>query len=164
MIGFLFFAVVAYSMLPNINEYDPILRESFENEIHYIYPKFSTLGYTYLVVLKFVEMFLYGALSAIPAFVMTGFIKSKYLIICVPFFLKYMITQTYLKFKSQIMLDNDINDKLLDIVNITDLNQISFLFSKGTDMWKSLLFYTILTILAFFIYCIIRNRRIDYGE
>ena len=39
------------------------------------------------------EMFIYGIMSAIPALIATAFTNNKYLIVCVPFLLKYVLSQ-----------------------------------------------------------------------
>jgi hypothetical protein len=123
------------------------------------------LGYPYLVTLKFIEMFFYGAFSALPAFFLTAFMKNKYLIICIPFFAKYALTQTTQKLFMQAMTDfENIDTKLLNFARITDLNAIRSIFSYTTGAWENILFYAILIFLAFAIYIVSMNRRLDYAD
>ncbi|WP_337405530.1 hypothetical protein [Porcipelethomonas sp.] len=163
--GFLLFAVIVFVIFPDINNFDISLRESFEWWIPENYPFFTKFGYPYLIGLKFLEIFLFGSFSAIPAFILTSVMKNKYLIICTPFFVKYMITQTYSKLYMSVYKDiENPNAKLASFLDITNLDAIKNIFSYGEDKWKNLLFYTVLLMSSYTIYYIIMNRRLDYGE
>lgn len=163
--GFLLFAIIVFVIFPDINNFNISLRESFEWWIPETYPFFTKFGYPYLIGLKFLEIFLFGSFSAIPAFILTSVMKNKYLIICTPFFVKYMITQTYSKLYMSVYKDiENPNAKLASFLDITNLDAIKNIFSYGEDKWKNLLFYTVLLMGSYIIYYIIMNRRLDYGE
>jgi len=163
--GFALFAVSVYTLFPNISEYSPELIESAEWWISGTYPLFSRLGYPYLIALDCLEMFLYGALSAIPALIMTAFMKNKYLVLCIPFFLKYTAMQlhTGIMRKAVYNIEN-VDQKFLDILSITELDAMGDIFSYGETMWKNVLFHAVLLIAAFMLYIIVMNRRVDFGE
>ncbi len=165
MAGFLLFSVIAFAAFPNINEFEASMAESFEWWIPESYRFFTKLGYPYLIFLKFLEVFLFGAFSAIPAFILTSIMKNKYLIICIPFFIKYMITQTYSKLYMSVYEDiENPNEKLASFLDMTNLDAIKNIFSLGDDKWKNILFYIVLLMGSYIIYCITMNRRLDYGE
>lgn len=163
--GFLLFAVIVFAIFPDINNFDISLREFFEWWIPESYPFFTKFGYPYLIGLKFLEIFLFGSFSAIPAFILTSVMKNKYLIICTPFLVKYMITQTYSKLYMNVYKDiENPNEKLASFLDITNVDAIKNIFSYGEDKWKNLLFYTVLLIGSYIIYYMVMNRRLDYGE
>ncbi|MGN1276111.1 MAG: hypothetical protein ACI4UK_03875 [Floccifex sp.] len=165
LLGFLLFTAAIYIMFPSIKDFDILMRRSFEWWIPETYPYFTKLGYPYLTALKFCEVFLFGSFSAVPAFILTSIMKNKYLIICIPFFVKYMITQTYSKLYMSVYEDiENPNEQLASILEITNLDAIKNIFSYGEEKWKNLLFYAILLIIAYIFYCITMNRRLDYGE
>ena len=45
------------------------------------------------LAILFSEMFIYGIISAVPALITAVFTNNKYLIVCVPFLLKYCVSQ-----------------------------------------------------------------------
>lgn len=165
LLGFVLFSISVVIMFPSINDYDIALRETYEWWIPDTYPLFSKFGYSYLVLLKYFETFLYGAFSAVTSIVLTGIMKNRYLIMCIPFFLKYMMVQTYFKLRQTAYFNIESpNTKLISFLEITDPDALKALFSYGNDKWKISLFCFVMTFGAFIIYCILMNRRLDYGE
>lgn len=163
--GFVLFALFVYMLFPNISEYAPELRESTEWWISGAFPLFSRFGYLYLIALDCLEMFMYGALSAVPALIMTAFMKNKYLVLCIPFFLKYAATQLHTGLLRDVYYNiENINEGLLDILSITELDAIGDIFSYGEQMWRNMLFYAVLLIMGFALYSIVMSRRVDFGE
>lgn len=163
--GFALFAVSVYTLFPNISEYSPELIESAEWWISGTYPLFEKYGYPYLVALDFVEMFLYGALSAVPALIMTAFMKNKYLVLCIPFFLKYSAMQLHTGLLRNAYQDiENINENYLDILSVTEPDAMLSIFSYGETMWRNWLFNAVLLISAFVLYIVVMNRRVDFGE
>lgn len=163
--GFVLFAVLVYTLFPNISEYAPELKESAEWWISGTYPLFEKYGYPYLVALDFVEMFLYGALSAIPALIMTAFMKNKYLVLCIPFFLKYLVMQLHTGIMRKAIYNvENVDQKLLDILSVTEPDAMGDIFSYGETMWRNVLFHAVLLIAAFALYYAVMNRRVDCGE
>ena len=165
LLGFLLFFVIVFFMFPDIRSYEPALQEFFASGLSENYPLFSQLGYPYLFALKFLEMFIYGALSAIPAFVLTGFIRNKYLIICIPFFLKYIVTQTYQSFWLTVASDFGASDhdERLEILEYANIDAVNSLFSYGNNTWKHAIIFGVLLLAAYILYILAMNRRVDSG-
>jgi len=164
-IGVVVFFTIIFFNFPDINEYEQSTRDSYEWWFNNVYPFFKIAGYPYLIILRFIEVFLFGAFSAIPSFVTTCFIRNKYLSISIPFFIKYAIIQTYSRL--YIKVYNDILHplkKLEAFLDTTDLNAVNHIFSIGKNMWKNCIFYLLLLMLSYFFYIFITNRRLDYGE
>lgn len=162
--GFGVFTICIAFMFPDITAYDTALRESFEWWIPDAYPLFSKLGYPYLTALRFLEMLLYGAVSAVPACFMTCLLKNKYLVISIPFFLKYMLLQTISRLQETAYADwEHIDEHLLSVLSIVNPDAVSKASSYGTEIWKNILFYSILLVSAYIVYCTVMNRRREYG-
>ncbi len=163
--GFALFAVSVYTLFPNVSEYSPELIESAEWWISDTYPLFEKYGYPYMIALDFLEMFLYGALSAIPALIMTAFMKNKYLVLCIPFFVKYSTMQLHTGLLRNAYQDiENVSENYLDILSVTEPDAMGNIFSYGETMWRNMLFHALLLIAAFMLYIIVMNRRVDFGE
>lgn len=79
-------------------------------------------------------MFLYGAVCAAPAIMFTGFIRNKYLVLCIPFFIKYAVSQTCIKLQSQAVSDyNNVDTEMLKISSIFNPDALSYLSDFGND-------------------------------
>lgn len=78
----------------------------------------------------FAEMFVFGIMSAVPALITAAFTNNKYLIVCVPFMLKYCMTQIALRITTA-AYENIGNPNLTlgKIGRIIDPNSISSVFS-----------------------------------
>ena len=165
VIGFIIFGVCIFLMFPNISEYSTDKIANYESTLTYFYPDFLQYGYPFLISEKILGMFAFGAVSAIPAFFLTGFMKNKYLIICIPFFVKYALMQSNGILSAQAFSNyENPNTKLLKILSITDTNALGNLFDYSADIKYILLFNGIVLCAAYFIYCFLMNRRLDYGE
>lgn len=163
--GFVLFAVSVYTLFPDISEYPSGLRDSAEWWISGTYPLFEKYGYPYMIALDLIELFLYGALSAIPALIMTALMKNKYLVLCIPFFLKYAAMQLHTGLLRNAYQDiENINENYLDILSVTEPDAIGNIFSYGETMWKNWIFNIFLLIAAFVLYTVMMNRRVDFGE
>lgn len=59
------------------------------------FPEDEFVELTLAVILA--EMFIYGVMSAVPALITAAFTNNKYLIVCIPFLLKYCLSQLALQ-------------------------------------------------------------------
>jgi len=108
----------------------------------------------------FTGISIYGAVSVFPAFILSSFIKNKYMICCFPFIFMHF----YYTFITKVQSWLSSKDKLeyifkISFLWVSDLTNI--MFSKDI---RAVLFYTATAILSFFCFYIIMNRRIDYGQ
>lgn len=163
-IGFCLFWIFTSLVFPNISEYPPELKGLFEKRFLSTHPYYNTFGYTYLIILRFIEMFLYGAVSAVPACFMTCLVNNKYLVISIPFFLKYMLLQHLNRLQTEAFENiNNIDKSRISFLNMIDPDLICRTFSGDDDIWKNILFYSFVIVFTFIIYSTILNRRQDYG-
>lgn len=163
-VGFAVFSVFSTFMFPSISEFNISMKEDYEWWIPDAHPMFKTLGYPYLVVLRFFEIFLYGSVAAVPACFLMCIIKNKYLVTSIPFFFKYILLQHISRLQAEAYADYDnIDEQLLAYIKIIDPDSFSQVFSGNEGIWKNVLFYTIILLLSYIVYSIIMNRRLDYG-
>lgn len=164
MLGFAVFAIIVSFTFPNIDQYSSELQEHMNMNLSYSFPKLAQHGYGAVISVKFLEMFIYGTVSAAPAIMLTSFIKNKYLVMCIPFFFKYAITQTCVKLNSKAWSNfENPNERLGKIVNIIAPDSVVSLF-QYTEKNYILIYNLLLITVAFIVYIIIQKRRLDCGE
>ena len=165
MTGFLLFAAAALLIFPQASAYSAELRSSYEWCFPTIFPFFPVLGYPYLLLLRAVSCFLYGAAAAAPAFLLTGLLKNPYLTVTIPFFLRYLLTELYgklyLKVYQDVMHPNTALETFLDV---THPNALRDLFTLGEYKWAALLYAGILMTAGGICWLVLTDRRVDYGE
>lgn len=72
-------------------------------------------------------VWLYGMFWSMPAMFCTSFLKNKYLIICIPFFIKYGVAQTSQMLMQHILNDPEkVNTPLASFVNIISPESLMF--------------------------------------
>lgn len=164
MLGYMLFTGFVYILFPNINEYSPDLQAMLSEELSYIYPEASKNGHAYLLGIKSLEIFLYGAVSAVPSVMLTCLMRNKYLVMCIPFFLKYGVTQTSIKLSARAFSDWQNPDiKLSEFASIISPDAI--LNSYSSPLMRQIILYNgVLVSAAFLFYIIVYGRRSDCGE
>ncbi len=164
MLGYLLFIGLVYILFPNINEYSPDLQAMLSEELSYVYPEALKHGHAYLLAMQSFEIFLYGTVSAVPSVMLTCLIRNKYLVMCIPFFLKYAVTQTSVKLSARAFSDWQNPDmKLSEFAAIISPDAILNSFSSPL-MWQIILYNGVLVFVAFLFYIIVYGRRLDCGE
>lgn len=107
------------------------------------------------------QVFLYGVYWSIPAMLCTSFLRNKYLIMCIPFFVKYVWTQIYKK-----IVDNAMNPNKFDIEKIRLAERIDpegILRIYDGSRLNVILLFGISAAVLFAAYLIIMMKRDDCG-
>lgn len=165
VIGYVIFAAFVCFTFPNVTEYTPQLQDILKENASYDYQSFNSLGYYGLVIVKFCEIFLYGMISAVPAILCTSIMTNKYLVLCIPFFIKYAVNQTCIKLSSQAWIDNENpNESLAKISGIINPDVVVDLNQYSDDYIYILIYNAVLVLAAYLLYLIILSRRVDCGE
>lgn len=165
MLGFGLFTLTEYALFPNISEYEASLKMQYEEVLSYQSPDIIQNGYIIIIIKKLGDMFFYGVVCVAPVMMLTSIIRNKYLVMCIPFFLKYVINQTCIKLQSQAISDIENTDtKLLKISSIVNPDALSYLSEYGDDRKIVLIYSGIIVIAAAAFYLIICARRLDSGE
>ena len=163
-IGYSVFAGFACIAFPGAGQYSKELQSELMMQLEYIYADIPHSSFAFLTGLKLIEMFIYGAVCAIPAIFLTSIMKNKYLVLCIPFFAKYTLTQVCEKLMSNAWADIEHPDVLLGrMAKIFSPESVSKLF-QSSDKQYILLYYGVLFVLLFAVYLVIQNRRLDCGE
>lgn len=164
MLGYSLYTGLVYVLFPNIDEYSTDLQTMLGEELSYIYPEASKRGHAYLLGIKSLEIFLYGAVSAVPAVMLTCLMRNKYLVMCIPFFLKYVVTQTSTKLSARAFSDWQNPDmKLSKFASVISPDAI--LNSFHSPLMRQIFLYNgILVVAAFIFYMTVYGRRLDCGE
>lgn len=102
----------------------------------------------------------YGAISVLPAFFLSSFIKNKYMICCFPFIFMHFYYTAIAKLQDYFKAHD----------NWDAIFKISFLYTSEikeiffTQDRRAVIFYSVLTVLTFVGFYLIMNRRVDYGQ
>lgn len=81
MLGVMLFGIFAYILFPNTSP----------EQIEWAFPNGVAIG----ILKKLLSAFIYGMTSVLPAFFLCSFCKNSYIILCVPFLLKF-VSETFL--------------------------------------------------------------------
>lgn len=107
-------------------------------------------------------MFLYGAVSTIPAFLMSSFVKNRYIITCVPFLLVYLYSTSLTKVIYEASGRNQ--QKLVDLATSLKPEQVASLHYVDAIARNSVLFNLGFVVIGFLLFVMIMNGRRDLGE
>lgn len=124
---------------------------------------FSFEGVSLISALKlYIGTALYGAVSVLPAFFLSSFIKNKYIVCCLPFIFMHFYYTLISRIQSFF-----INNEKFEIVfkmNFLFPINIRNIFDKGNNNLLMLIYYGGLEVIFFVGFAVIMNRRCDLGE
>lgn len=146
-LGYLIFSAVVMIMFPALSQYD-------ETTVQHI--KMWSQSYPKLLL----EVWCYGAYWGIPAMLLSSVIQNKYIVMCIPFFLKYGLNQTYFSLISS-AVDGSRSEALMKIVRLFCPDG---LLSLGYSPWyEDAAVFGGSAVIFFTIYLIITAKRGDSG-
>lgn len=164
VLGYIIFTASVYVLFPNISEYSPEAQEMLRKELAYIYPEASKHSHVFLLGIKSLEMFLYGAVSAVPSVMLTCLMRNKYLVMCIPFFLKYSVTQTCTKLIARAFSDWQNPDiRLSEFASVISPDALLNVFTSHL-VRQIFLYNGALLLFAFLFYMIVCGRSLDCGD
>lgn len=162
-IGYLIFIGLVLLLFPHLSEYSPQHTEMFYENLRYVFPELSD-GILLPAVKTLCSVFVYGAFWAMPAVLLTVAVKNKYIVLCVPFFLKYALGQLCQKLQAQAVADIQHTDmKLLNFTGVIHPDSLAHL-PQSAQKCSVLVFSVVLVISAFALYLFLQVRRLDSGE
>ena len=144
-LGYLIFSAVVMITFPDISQFNETTSENI---------KMWSQSYPVLLF----RVWCFGAFWGMPAMLLSSVIRNKYIVMCLPFFLKYGLGQAYLTAIST-AINGDIDENILKIVSFFSPDGL-----LGSSPWyeKAALFGG-LAILFFAAYMIITAKRGDSG-
>ena len=167
-LGYMIFGVLIFFLFPSKNEYSVNLSQMYDcvitncgsSSLTSIYNKFGEIA---IIIPQILSMFLYGAIATLPAFILSSLLRNKYLLMCIPFILKYMYDQIILKLS--INPNTFINQHGLKAIMVkyfsTDCLK-SYLLSGDRILVLTIINIFIL-LFSFLIFSFFMNRRVDLG-
>ncbi len=105
MIGYMIFSGLIFAVLPGKTGTLMEIQYNFWRETDSFHKWFfDSMGAGGMIGLKFLRMFVYGAVSAVPAFGLSMFIKNRYIIISIPFMFFYLFDKFAVKQNIEMLL------------------------------------------------------------
>lgn len=149
-LGYAFFCGAVYLLFPSVSQMD-----------EYSASIIADMRFSFSESL--LAVWLYGAFWSIPSMFCTSIMRNKYLIMCIPFFVKYALTQTVQKLYSNAIADfENIDSEMFDFADTVNPDGLLYAFG-GIDSLKVFLLFG-LTAAAFLAgYLIIRMNWRDQG-
>lgn len=165
MFGFGLFTAIECLLFPDISEYESGMQEMYREMLMHRFPDLSESGFALVVVQKLATMFMYGAVCCAPVMMFTIIVRNKYLVMCIPFFIKYALNQTCIKLQTQATADyNNMDMDLLHSVGIVNPDALARLSEYGEDKKDVLIYSGIIIAISFVVYLIVSLRKVDSGE
>ncbi len=163
--GYLLYAAIVYRMFPAVTDYTPLYQEEILSLLESAMGRWSTADYGMLLLYKTIEVFLLGAAATVPALLLSSMMRNKYLILCIPFLLWYMITQLCQKLAYRAYEDWEHPNVLLGAISdILNPRSLLSLFNGFGDKTAVLIYNGVLLFGGLLLYMRIQNRRLDCGE
>lgn len=107
-------------------------------------------------------VWLFGMFQSVPAMFLTSVLRNKYLIMCIPFFAKYALTQSVQKMSLNAFADiENIDETMLKISNT--INPDGLLCITYAENHAAALFFGITAVVFFAAFIIISRKRGDCG-
>lgn len=165
-LGGALFALLTAIMFPPLSAY-PAESVNFFTEFMFsrgtpMYGIYRAGGLPLCTVVQLAETFFYGMVCSAAAMLLSAFCENKYVIICIPFFLKYAFDQlSTVLFGKAVDDPTGFNEKLSDFAQMIDPDAAnSFLTYSGNALGKIVLLNAGFVVVFFILFCIIRIRRL----
>lgn len=164
-LGYALFGAMAAIMFPPISAYSP---EEAEMYFEFAFWEGSAMsaffkagGLPLCVIAQLAEAFLFGAVSAAAAMLLSSFCENKYIVICTPFFLKYSLSQIVSVLLMTAVSDPDsYNEKLHKFANIIQPDGAKHFLSYSENVLWIIIANAAFLGVTVIGYCLIRGRRL----
>lgn len=147
-LGYIIFAALVMGLFPDIGEMSEFAADVL-------------LETTFDLPYQILKMFLFGAFWSIPAMFLTSVLNNKYLIMCIPFFLKYGLKQLHQKISQDAFSAVSSDKNAIALANAINPDGILWVYDETRLVtW---LVFGISAALMFAAFIIINRRRVDCG-
>lgn len=150
MLGVILFGIFSFFDFPELEYYSPSFAE-------YCAPN----GVLAEILKKLLLSLIYGAVNAIPAFFLSSFCRNRYIILCVPFLMRFMLDTATKKILSNTR-DSEIFQMVFPFESYAP-SQIPYL-EAGSMLYLTIAVVVISSALMLLGYIIIMELRTDKGE
>lgn len=154
MLGYALYGLVVYGFFPNLNSYE---MDEFMQEM---YPD----GQAVQVLKMLLSAFIYGAVTTLPAFLISSFSRNPYLITCVPFLMVYIWNTAINKLVLKAWeTDNyELSEKLFDF-QPDSARRLAFINEWNASTQRIVIFNSVLVVGVIVLFSVIMNLRKDRG-
>mgnify|MGYP004472210083 FL=1 len=147
-LGYIIFAALVMGLFPDIGEMSEFAADVL-------------LETTFDLPYQILKMFLFGAFWSIPAMLLTSVLNNKYLIMCIPFFLKYGLKQLHQKISQDAFSAANTDKNAIALANAINPDGILWVYDETRLVtW---LVFGISAALMFAAFIIINRKRVDCG-
>lgn len=147
-LGYIIFAALVMGLFPDIGEMSEFAADVL-------------LETTFDLPYQILKMFLFGAFWSIPAMFLTSVLNNKYLIMCIPFFLKYGLKQLHQKISQDAFSAVNTDKNAIALANAINPDGILWVYNETRLVtW---LVFGISAALMFAAFIIINRKRVDCG-
>lgn len=147
-LGYIIFAVLAIILFPDMSEISGFTTDLMQETALNLLP----------LILK---VFLFATFWSIPAMFLTSVLRNKYLIMCIPFFLKYGLNQLHQKISESVFLSSEINQNSINFANAINPDGILWVYDE--TMLTTALVFGVSAVLMFTVFVVIEQKRGDCG-
>ncbi|WP_028510972.1 ABC transporter permease [Ruminococcus sp. NK3A76] len=154
MLGYAIYGAVVYGFFPNVNSYE---LDEFYYEMH---PDSQTVEALKMLL----SAFIYGAVTTLPAFLISSFSRNPYLITCVPFLMVYIWNTAINKLvlKAWETDNNEFAEKLFDF-QPDSARHLAFITEWNDSAQRIVIFNGVLVVGVIVLFSVIMNLRKDRG-
>lgn len=145
-LGYVIFLSITMLLFPDVSEMEPLAAEIVQGRVPEIYQ-------------LILEMWLFTIFWSIPSMFLTSVLRNKYLIMCIPFFLKYALTQLSNKLLTAPWTEG-YDQNLIIIQKYIDPDGL--LIITSTKYYDLFIMYGILFAASLAAYIIIQRKRGDF--
>lgn len=147
-LGYIIFTALVMGLFPDIGEMSEFAADVL-------------LETTFDLPYQILKMFLFGAFWSIPAMFLTSVLNNKYLIMCIPFFLKYGLKQFHQKISQDAFSAVSPDKNAIALANAINPDGILWVYDETRLVtW---LVFGISAALMFAAFIIINRKRVDCG-
>lgn len=168
-LGYIIFGGIAAILFPPGNAYLPEYMEEYTSLIttsgqNVFTPLYNQIGEIAIIFSYVLEIFLYGAVASLPAFVLSSFVKNKYLILCIPFMLKYIWDMTLTKLEVSLWHEKNPDKFIGWLTQNFGSDFINSIFTMGNRTTAIAVINIVFLIICVSIFNILMNKRRDFGD
>ncbi len=150
MLGAALFGIFSFFAFPGLECYSPSLAERYAPD-----------GVLAEIPRKLLSSLIYGAVNAIPAFFLSSFCRNRYMILCVPFLLRFMLDTAIKKILTS-SKDGEVFQRVFPFKSDASA-QIPYL-EAGPTLYSTIAVVVVFSALMLLGYIIIMEQRTDKGD
>ena len=152
VLGYFFYGIFTAFLFPSENLI-PLLANQQRNTL---------LNMVTKITFNAIGMFLYGAVSALPAFLLAAFIHNKYIITCIPFMILYVLQSAISQISTNAI--NTDNMELLNKAQAFSFQSVQQLLFGGQYIDITITEILSFSVASFLLFYVTIKRKEDCGE